>query len=101
MSKIVSGQSYWKIKIKDKASQLYWAQLFKTNDVIRQYIFKTLIIKYGIYTNIFAEKICKSYSHFFSKNNCELDIVLTRKLTFWPLTSSLSKQCFEQLGPDC
>ena len=22
--------------------------------------------------------ICKSYSHFFSKNNCELDIVLTR-----------------------
>ena len=22
--------------------------------------------------------ICKSYSHFFSKNNCELDIILTR-----------------------
>ena len=43
----------------------------------------TLIIKYGIYANIFAEKnvssfcISKSYSHFFSKNNCELDIVLT------------------------
>ena len=28
----------------------------------------------------FAEKmwVAKSYSHFFSKNNCELDIVLTR-----------------------
>ena len=40
----------------------------------------------AIYANIFAEKIewlqkllkCKSYSHFFfSKNTCELDIVLT------------------------
>ena len=43
-----------------------------------------LIIKFGIYANIFAEKnvssfcICKSYSHFFSKNTCELDIVLPR-----------------------
>ena len=29
---------------------------------------------------VFAEKICKSYSHFFSKNTCELDVVhiLTR-----------------------
>ena len=42
---------------------------------------KTFIIKYGIYANSFAEKnmssfcVCKSYSHFFSKNNCELDIV--------------------------
>ena len=40
--------------------------------------------KYGIYAIIFAEKnmssfcICKSYSHFFNKNICELDIVLTR-----------------------
>ena len=45
---------------------------------------KTLTIKNGIYANIFAEKnvssicICKSYSHFFSKNTCEFDIVLTR-----------------------
>ena len=32
------------------------------------------------YTLIFLLKkcICKSYSHFFSKNTCELDIVLTR-----------------------
>ena len=42
-------------------------------------------LKKSLYTNIFAEKnvsvfcICKSYSHFFfSKNTCELDIVLTR-----------------------
>ena len=49
---------------------------------------KTLVINYGIDANIFAEKnvssfvssfcICKSYLHFFSKNTCELDIVLTR-----------------------
>ena len=44
------------------------------------------------YTHIFAEKnvssfcICKSYSHFFSKNTCELDIVLTR--TFNILTTN-------------
>ena len=33
------------------------AQLFKTNDVVSQRIVKTLIIKYGIYPNIFAEKM--------------------------------------------
>ena len=56
-----------------------WAQLFKTNAVISYHIVKSFIIKYGIYANIFAEKcICKSYSHFFNKNICELDIVLTR-----------------------
>ena len=49
------------------------AQLFKTNDVVKERIVKTLIIKYGIYINIFAEKnvssfcICKSYSHFSAK----------------------------------
>ena len=38
-----------------------------------------MITKYGIYANTFAEKKnVKSYSHFFSKNTCELDIVLTR-----------------------
>ena len=43
-----------------------------------------LIVKYGVFANIFAEKnvssfcICKSYLHFFSKSTCELDIVLTR-----------------------
>ena len=33
-----------------------WAQLFKTNDIVSLHIVKTLIIKYGIHTNIFAEK---------------------------------------------
>ena len=32
-----------------------WAQLFKTNDVISYHI-KTLIIKYGMYANMFAKK---------------------------------------------
>ena len=53
-------------------------------DVIGALRVKTLIIKYCIYADIFAEKnessfcICKSYSHFFSKNTCELNIILTR-----------------------
>ena len=33
------------------------AQLFKTNDVISECIVKILIIKCGIYANIFAEKM--------------------------------------------
>ena len=63
---------------------IIWAQLFKINYVVSLPIVKILIIKYGIYVNIFAEKnessicICKSYSHFFGKNSCEFDIVLTR-----------------------
>ena len=39
--------------------------------------------------NIFAEKnvsSCRSYSHFFSKNTCDLDIVLTRTVNI--LTSN-------------
>ena len=60
------------------------AQLFKPKDVVNLRNVKTLIIKYGKYANKFCWKnvssfcICKSYSHFFSKNTCELDIVLTR-----------------------
>ena len=51
-------------------------------------IVKTLIIKYGIYANIFAEKnvssfcICKSYSHFVSKNPLNLILYLLEQLTF-------------------
>ena len=33
------------------------AQLFKTNDVVGKGIFQTLIIKYAIYANSFAEKM--------------------------------------------
>ena len=32
-------------------------KLFKTNNVISKHIVKTLIIKYGIYANIFTEKM--------------------------------------------
>ena len=41
----------WKSKTKIRA------QLFKTNDVVSLCIVKTLIIKYGIYADIFAEKM--------------------------------------------
>ena len=37
--------------------QLIRAQLFKTNDVVSKHIVKASIIKYGIHTNIFAEKM--------------------------------------------
>ena len=42
--------------------QLIRAQLLKTNDVISKRIIKTLIIKYGIWAYIFAEK-CESLLH--------------------------------------
>ena len=46
-------------------------------------IVKTLIIKYDMYANIFAEKMCVAFAlakatHIFiSKNTCELDVVPT------------------------
>ena len=49
---------------------IFWAQLVKTNDVFNERIVKFLIIKYGLYVNIFADKI-------FQQNTCELDMVLT------------------------
>ena len=53
-------------------------QLFKTNDDITKGIIKT--IKYGIYANIFADKmwVAKATHVFSAKNTRELDIVLTR-----------------------
>ena len=65
-----------------------WAQLFKTNDVVSKRIVKTLVIKYGIYSNIFAEKceqlICKSYSYFFfsAKLPVNYKLYLLEQLTF-------------------
>ena len=59
----------------------FWAQLFKTNDVVGKCIVKTLIIKYSIYANIFAEENISNLQKlliFFCKNSCELDTVLTR-----------------------
>ena len=39
-----------------------WAQLFKPNDVVSYHIIKTLIIKCGIYPNIFAEKMWVAFA---------------------------------------
>ena len=72
------------------------AELFKTYDVFNELIGETLIIKYGIYANIFAGKnvsslcicVCKSYSHFFfTKNTSELEIVLTKTVNILTLMS--------------
>ena len=48
-------------------------------------IVKTFIIKYGIYANIFAEKMLVAFAFakathffFFSKNTFELNIIITR-----------------------
>ena len=40
--------------------------------------------------NVSSFCICKSYSHFFSKNTCELDIVLTRTVNIL-ITNELVK----------
>ena len=62
---------------------------------------------YVTYANTFAEKMLffftfakATHIFFFSKNICELDFVLTRTVNILTLTSLLSLQCFEQLGPD-
>ena len=49
-------------------------QLFKTNDAVTKRIVKTLIIKYGIYANIFAEKMWVAFAfakatHIFFQQN--------------------------------
>ena len=63
--------------------------MFKIKDVISYHIFKTFFFKYGIKVNIFAEKN-ESYSHFFSKSTCELDIVFTRTVNIF-ITKELFK----------
>ena len=53
----------------NRDKQLTWAQLFKSNNVISKHIVKTLIIKYGIMANIFAEKMWVAFAkatHIFS-----------------------------------
>ena len=68
---------------------------------------KFLIIKDGIYVNIFAEKnvgsfcICKSYSHFYSKNTCELDIVFTRTVNILTTNELVNLTMLWRTGPWC
>ena len=45
---------------------MFRAQFFKTNDVVSKHIVKTLVIKYGIYAKIFAEKMGVAFTFFFS-----------------------------------
>ena len=45
-----------------KGTRYTRAQLFKTNNVFSYRIVKTLIIKYGIYANIFAEKMWVAFA---------------------------------------
>ena len=58
-----------------------------------------LRVKYSIFANIFAEKMCKSYPHFFSKNTCELDIVLTRTVTILTTNKLVKLTMLWRTGP--
>ena len=62
---------------------LFWAQLLKTNDVVSYRIVKTLIIKYDIHANMFAEKKMWVAFAFAGNNTSEIDIVLTRTVNIW------------------
>ena len=44
--------------------------------------------------------ICEPYSHFFRKNTCELDIVLTRTVNTLTNNELVKLRRFEQLGPE-
>ena len=73
--------------------------MFKTNHVLSWRIVKTLIIKYGIYANIFAEKMWV-YSLFFSKNTCELDIVLTWTVSIFTIKKLIKLMVLWTTGPN-
>ena len=63
-----------------------WAQLLKNNDVVSERIVKTLIIKYGVYANIFAEKnvssFCKATHILSAKILVNKTLYLLEELTF-------------------
>ena len=63
-----------------------------------------MIAKYGIYAAIFAENvssICKSYSHFLSKNTCWLDSVLTRTVNILTTNELVKLTALWTTGPRC
>ena len=86
---------------------VYWMQSWWTTPAKRQGIcvFKSLIIKYGIYANIFAEK-CEQLLHlqklltFFSKNTCESDIVLTRTINTLTINEFVKLTMLWTTGPE-
>ena len=50
--------------------------------------------------NVSSFCICKSYSHFFSKNTCELDIVLTRTVNIFTTNELVKLTMLQQVGPE-
>ena len=72
---------------------------------ISLHIIKTFIIKYGIYINIFAEKMWVAFAFakathiFFSKNTCELDIVLTRTVNILTTNELVKLMTLQTTGP--
>ena len=51
--------------------------------------------------NVSSFCICKSYSHFFSKNTCELDIVLTRTVNILTINELVKLTTLWTTGPCC
>ena len=74
--------------------------MFKTNNVVSKRIVKTLIIKYGIYASILAEKMQKLLT-FFSKNTCELDILLTRTINILTTNERVKLTMLRTTGSRC
>ena len=64
-----------------------------------------LIIKYGIYANIFAEQIRVAFAFakgtriFFSKNTCELDVVLSRTVNILTTNELVKLMMLWTTGP--
>ena len=81
---------------------LTWAQLFKTKKNVVNKSFKTLIIKYGIYANIFAEKLLVAFAFakiFSAKHAYELDIVLTRTVNILTTNELVKLMMLWTTGP--
>ena len=85
-----------------------WSGPVKVPQIWRQClsIVKTLNIKHGIYANIFAEKMWAAFAvakathiFFFSKNTCELDIVLTRTVNILTTNELVKLKMLWTTGP--
>ena len=68
--------------------------MFKTNHAVSKHIIKTLIIKYGIYANMFAEKMWVAFAY-----TCELDIVLARTVNILTTYELIKLKMLWTTGP--
>ena len=62
-----------------------WTQLFKTKCILKLLSLNMAYMLIFLLKNVSSFCICKSYSHFFSKNSCELEreiLYLLEQLTF-------------------